>query len=82
MAELNEITVLHALGLAIICEGLGGKNLPQVVRVVVGVSSNLLSLAGDTAIVISQGVVLVVAVEENLGVLVTHGNAVEVLDAD
>lgn len=82
MAELDNVAVAHALGLRWINQRIAGQDLPLVVGVVVGITSDLLTLAGNTAIVITQGVLVPVAVEEDLGVLVAHGNGVEVLNAN
>lgn len=60
----------------------GRKDLPVVVCVVVGIASNLLALAGDTAIIISQGVEVGVAVKVGLGLLVPDGDVIIVVNID
>lgn len=59
-----------------------GKNLPVVVGVIVRVTGDLLTLAGNTAIVVAEGVLVLVAVEVGLGLLVTDANAVVIMDID
>jgi hypothetical protein len=58
------------------------EDLPVVVGIVVGVSGNLLALAGDTTIIVAERVVGVVAVEVGLGLLVPDGKGVVVLNVD
>lgn len=60
----------------------GRDDLPVVVCVVVGIASDLLALAGNTTIVISQRVGVGVAVKVRLGLLVSDGNGIIVLDID
>lgn len=56
-------------------------NLPEVVGVVVGVSSDLLSLRGDTSIIVAEWVLVHMRVQVNLGILVSHGNVIKVINA-
>lgn len=60
----------------------GRKNLPVVVCVVVRITSDLLALAGDTAVIISQGVGVGVAVKVGLGLLVPDGDVIVVVNID
>jgi len=69
VAQTNNIADLDTLA-GLRCHGSGRENLPVVVGVVVGVSSDLLSLRGDTAIVVSQRVAVYVTVEVDFGLLV------------
>ena len=57
------------------------KYLPVVVGVVVGVASDLLSLRGNSAIVVTERVAVGVAVKVDLSFLVTQSNRVVVVDA-
>jgi hypothetical protein len=57
-------------------------NLPEVVGVVVRVSSNLLTLRRNTAIIVTKRVLVGVTVEVDLGVLVADVDGVVVVDAD
>lgn len=78
--ELNDISITDALG--IVGNRLGRDDLPQVVGIVVRVTGHLLALAGNTAIIVAQRVLLPVAVEKGLGVLVAQSDAIVVLDTD
>jgi hypothetical protein len=57
-------------------------DLPVVVGVVVRVAGDLLALARNTAVVISEGVTVLMTVEVGLGLLVSNSDAVVVLDID
>lgn len=80
MTETNEIVVLNIATSRLVT--IGGENLPVVVGIVVRISGNLLALAGDTAVIVSERVLVLVAVEIGLGFLVSNGDAVIVLDVD
>lgn len=54
----------------------------MVVSVVMGISSDLLSLAGNTTVLITKGITVWVAVEVNLGLLMTDSNAIIIIDWD
>lgn len=58
------------------------KDLPVVVCIVVRIASDLLALAGDTAVIISQGVGIGVAVKVCLGLLVSDGDVIIVVNVD
>lgn len=75
---------IHVLDLVawLLRKGLGWDDLPEVVGVVVGVSGDLLALAGDSAVVVAQRVPVGVTVEVDLGVLVLHADVVKVFNLD
>ena len=79
MAEADDVSDFDALVFGG-GERLAGEDLPVVVCVVVGVSSNLLALGGDTAILIPKRIAVRMAVKIDLGLLVTHGNRIIVID--
>lgn len=54
----------------------------MVVGVIVGIASDLLSLGGDTAIVVSERIAVRVAVEVDFCLLVADGDGVVVIDAN
>lgn len=71
MAELDDI-VVHDSSPTVrtIRARRVGENFPYIVRVVKRVARHLLTLARDTAIIVAEGIFLIVAVQEDLGVLV------------
>ena len=80
VAKTDQVVVLDdATKLLVV---VGGPDLPVVVGVVVRVTGNLLALARNTAIVVSERVTVLVTVEVGLGLLVADGDAVVVLDID
>lgn len=60
VSKPDELIVLDMVAHLVIV--IGGDNLPVVVRVVVRITSHLLALAGNTAIVVSQWVLGIMAV--------------------
>jgi len=81
MAQPYEVVVLDVTAqLPLFLDS--GKDLPLVVGIVVGISRYLLALAGDAAIVISQGVLVWMAVEVGLGFLVLDGERIVVVNRD
>jgi hypothetical protein len=78
VAETNKVVVLDNASKLLVV--IGGQKLPVVVGIVVRVTSNLLTLAGNTAIVVSEGVTVLMTVEVGLGLLVSDSDAVVVLD--
>ncbi|KFY27218.1 hypothetical protein V493_03638, partial [Pseudogymnoascus sp. VKM F-4281 (FW-2241)] len=78
VAELDERVVPHnVVGRVLsICR----YDLPVVVGVVEGVSRHLLSLTGDTSVIITKWVLVRVAVEVGLGLLVSKHDVVEVVN--
>jgi hypothetical protein len=82
MAETNNITDVNAVAGLFGDGASAGNNLPEVVGVVVGVTSDLLTLRRDTAIVVTERVSVRVTVEVDLGVLVTDVDSIVVVDAD
>jgi hypothetical protein len=80
VAKTDQVVVLDdATKLLIV---VGGPDLPVVVGVVVRVTGNLLALARNTAIVVSERVTVLVTVEVGLGLLVADGDTVVVLNID
>lgn len=78
MAKSNEVAILDWTLLA-----LGwGKNLPVVVGIVVWVSSDLLTLTGDTTVVVAEWVLVDVGMKIDTRLLVLHGNVIAVFNAD
>lgn len=69
----NALRVVHIVG---------RKDLPVVVCVIVGIASNLLALAGNTAIIISQGIGVGVAVQVCLGLFVPDGDVIIVMNVE
>jgi hypothetical protein len=82
MAKTNDITDVNAVA-DLLRDGTSARDdLPEVVGVVVRVSSNLLTLRRNTAIVVTKRVLVGVTVEVDLGILVTDVDGVVVVDAD
>jgi hypothetical protein len=82
MAETDDITNVNAVT-NLLRDGASARDdLPKVVGVVVRISSNLLTLRRDTAVVVTKRVLVRVTVEVDLGVLVTDVDGVVVVDAD
>lgn len=82
MAKANNITDVDAVASFLGDSGSSWNDLPEVVGVVVGITSNLLTLRRDTAIVVTKGVLVGVTMEVDLGVLVANVDGVVVVDAD
>jgi hypothetical protein len=82
MAETNDITDVDAMASLFRDGTSSGDDLPEVVGVVVRVTSDLLTLGRDTAIVVTKRVLVGVTVEVDLGVLVADVDGVKVVDAD
>jgi hypothetical protein len=82
MAETNDITDVDAMANLFRDGTSSGDDLPEVVGVIVGVTSDLLTLGRDTAIVVTKRVLVGVTVEVDLGVLVADVDGVKVVDAD
>lgn len=80
VAEPDEIMVLNWLPQVLIV--LQRKDLPVVVGVIVRVSSDLLPLAGDSAIVVTERVPVLMTVKVCLGLLVFQSDRVVVVDSD
>lgn len=80
VAKTNEIMVLNMVSQLLIV--LHRNDLPVVVGIVVRVSSDLLTLARNTAVVVSKRIVVLVAVEIGLGLLVSQSNCIVVIDCD
>lgn len=81
MSQLDDIANLDTVT-RLLRDWLGWDDLPHVVGVVVGVSSDLLALAGDSAIVVSQRVFVGVTVQVDLGLLVLDADVVVVVNRD
>jgi hypothetical protein len=82
MAKTDDITDVDAVASLFRDGTSSGDDLPEVVGVIVGVTSNLLTLGRDTAIVVTKRVLVGVTVQVDLGVLVTDVDGVKVVDAD
>ena len=82
MAETNNITDVDAVASFFGDGASPGDDLPEVVGVVVGVASDLLTLGRNTAVVVTKGVSVGVTVEVDLCILVTDVDSVVVVDAD
>lgn len=83
VTELDDVAVLDTVALPVGFRiGNRRQNLPVIVRVVEWVSCDLLALAGNTAVIIAEGILLPVAVKKHLGVLVPDSDCVIVLNAD
>lgn len=80
VAEADEIVVSNNFSRLLVV--VPGKNLPVVVGVIVWVSGHLLTLAGDTTIVVPQRVLVRVAVKIRLGLLMSKHSTIAVLDGD
>jgi hypothetical protein len=80
MAESDNIAVLDRVTKTFHLDR--GDDLPQVVGVVVRVAGNLLTLRRDTAIIITQRVLVNMRMKVDLGLLVLHRDVVEVIDAN
>jgi hypothetical protein len=82
MAKTNDITDVDAVA-SLFGDGTSSRDdLPEVVGVVVGVTSDLLALGRDTAIIVTEGVLVRVTVKVDLGVLVADVDGIKVVDAD
>lgn len=80
MLKANQVIVQYrAASLLVVA---GGENLPVVVGIVEGITSDLLTLAGNAAIIVAKRVVLGVAVEVGFGLLVADGDDIVVVDVD
>lgn len=80
MSQSNQFIILDlATHLLVVARG---ENLPIVVGIIVRVASNLLTLAGNTAIVVTQGILVGMAVQERLGLLMFDRDGVVVLNID
>jgi hypothetical protein len=82
MAKTNNIPDVYTMSRLYSDGASGGHNLPQVVGVVVGISSDLLTLRGDTAVVVAKRIPVRVTVKIDLGVLVADVDGIVVVDAD
>lgn len=82
MAKTNNITDVDAVASFLWDGASSGDDLPEVVGVVVGVTSDLLALGRNTTIVVTKRVLVGVTVEIDLGVLVADVDGVVVVDAD
>jgi hypothetical protein len=78
VAELDEVVVAHDAVEGVLA--VGGEDLPVVVGVVEGVAGNLLSLAGDTSVIVTKRVFIRVTVEVCLGLLVSEHDVVKVVN--
>lgn len=58
----------------------GRHNLPEVVGIVMGVPGDLLTLTRNTAVVVTQGVMVGMTVQEGLGLFVLDRDGIVVLD--
>ena len=76
--EADEIVVLDIPPQLLVI--IDGQDLPVIVGVVERVAGDLLTLARDSAVIISQGVVIVMAVEVGLCLLVPDGQGIVILD--
>ena len=80
MPQANDVIILDMVSEAL--ELLSWNDLPEVVRVVVWVASDLLTLGGNTTVLISQWILVDVRVEVHLSVLVAHRDRIKVVDAN
>lgn len=80
VAKTNEVMVLNMVSQLLIV--FHRENLPIVVGIIVGVSSNLLTLAGNTTVVVSKRIVVLVTVKVRLGLLVSQSNRIVVVNCD
>lgn len=82
VAELDEVVVVdyEAFGDDSVLLFGSGQDLPVVVCVVERVSRNLLSLTGDTSVIITKRVLIRVTVEVGLGLLVSEHDVIVVVD--
>ena len=78
--ELNDIVVADNTTTSSLGKRLGRENPPVVVGVIVSIASDLLTLTTDTAVFILKGVLVRVRVEIDLGVLMTEGENIIVVD--
>jgi hypothetical protein len=81
VAKADYIIVLDVMAEGIVFGvGIQGKDLPDVIRVVMGIPSHLLPLRRDTAIIIAEWVFIGVAVEIDFGLFMLEGNPVVVFN--
>lgn len=80
MSKSNQLLVPYDAAKLLIVAG--RDDLPVVVCVIVGVASDLLALAGNATIIISQRIGVGVTVKVRLGLLVSDSNGIIVLDID
>lgn len=78
MQELNDIVVTNDTTATCLGKCLGGDDLPFVIGVVVSVSSHLLTLTANTAVLISQRVLFRMRVQEHFSVFVPNSDSVVV----
>lgn len=78
--ELDGILVANDAATTSSWQGLCRDDLPEVVGVVVGVTSDLLTLAADASILVAKGIKLLMGMKEDLGVFVLESDGVVVAD--
>lgn len=81
VTESDEVVILDVT-IELLVIGTSGENLPIVVGVIEWVTSDLLTLAGNTTIVIPQRITLRVAVKVSLGLLVLDRDGVVIVNGD
>ena len=81
VAKPNEIMVLDVVAKLLVVRA-RGKNLPVVVGIVEGITSHLLTLARNTAIIVPQRILVRVGMEVGLGLLVPEADGVIVVNGD
>lgn len=80
MEKLDGILVANYATTSGLGDGLGGDDLPLVVKILVWVTCNLLALTADSSILILERILVLVRMQEDLGILVLEGDGVIVAD--
>jgi len=76
--ELDDIIMADDPSAASLWEGLGGDDDPVVVLILMGVTSDLLTLAANSLVGVIAGVALRVRVQQIFGVHVLDRNGIEI----
>lgn len=78
MLELDHVGMSNDSSSTRLGDILGRQDLPLIIRIVVRVTSDLLTLRTDSSIIVSQGVLVDMRVQELLGILVLDRDRVKV----
>lgn len=83
MSKPNYVAMCNRMvELVAVFEKLCWENFPVVVLIAKGIPCDLLTLTGDTTVIVSEGVSVGMTVEIRLGLLVLDSYCIVVVDAD
>ena len=80
MLELDNVGMSNDSSSTRLGDIFGRQDLPLIIRIIVRVTSDLLTLRTDSSIIVSQGVLVDMGVKELLGILVLDRDRVKVSD--